>query len=69
MVHVENLTIPESVIAIGEGAFRSCESLASITIRESVTTIGEGAFDACPSLRLDDRRAFDDTLPMKRRKV
>ena len=44
------ITIPESVTAIGDGAFHGCSSLISITIPEGVTTIGVGAFADCSSL-------------------
>ena len=39
-----------SVTTIGEGAFASCTSLASIDIPNSVTTIGVAAFVSCTSL-------------------
>ena len=39
-----------SVTTIGQWAFSSCISLASIDIPNSVTTIGELAFDYCTSL-------------------
>lgn len=39
-----SITIPNSVITIGEGAFEVNTSLTSVTIGSSVTTIGEGAF-------------------------
>ena len=39
-----------SVTTIGERAFYSCKSLASIDIPNSVTTIGERAFYNCTSL-------------------
>ncbi len=44
------ITIPESVIVIGEWAFSDCNSLTSVTIPEGVTVIGEGAFEYCNSL-------------------
>lgn len=45
-----DVTIPEGVTSIGDGAFRCCESLKSVTIPDSVTSIGNGAFGWCKSL-------------------
>ena len=45
-----DVTIPNSVTTIGDGAFGYCESLMSVTIPDSVTTIGDGAFGYCHSL-------------------
>ncbi|HEX4121006.1 MAG TPA: leucine-rich repeat domain-containing protein [Verrucomicrobiae bacterium] len=45
-----NVTIPNSVTNIGEGAFGFCTSLANSTIPSSVTTIGDEAFYDCTSL-------------------
>ena len=44
------LTIPDSVTSIGNGAFAGCTSLTSVTIPDSVTSIGWGAFLFCISL-------------------
>ena len=45
-----NITIPSSVLTIGEGAFSGCNSLTSITIPNGVTSIGAFAFVYCISL-------------------
>ena len=44
--------IPNSVTAIGEGAFRGCDNLTSVTISNRVISIGEGAFYGCKSLSI-----------------
>ncbi|MCD7773605.1 MAG: leucine-rich repeat protein, partial [Ruminococcus sp.] len=45
-----SVTIPDSVITIGDRAFANCTSLTSVTISDSVITIGEYAFNNCNSL-------------------
>ena len=45
-----SVTIPSSVITIGNYAFESCFSLTSVTIPSSVTSIGDEAFYNCSSL-------------------
>ena len=45
-----SVTLPNSIIHIGNWAFYSCSSLTSINIPNSVTSIGDHAFDACKSL-------------------
>ena len=49
------LSIPDTldghaVTAIGDSAFRWCDSLTSVTIPDGVTTIGDYAFVSCCSL-------------------
>ncbi len=48
---LKSLTIPDSIVSIGEMAFSGCESLESIVIPDSVTSIGENAFMGCHSLK------------------
>ena len=45
-----SVTIPNSVTAIGFGAFTGCYGLVSVTIGNSVTSIGGMAFYWCTSL-------------------
>jgi hypothetical protein len=51
--HLENLTevtLPESLLIIGEDAFESCIHLETINIPEGVTEIAYGAFRDCVNL-------------------
>ena len=50
IVGCNNTIIPNSVTAIGDGAFYGCEGLTSVTIPNSVTSIGDGAFEVCSGL-------------------
>ena len=45
-----SITIPDSVISIGENAFCFCTSLTSIIIPDSVISIGVSAFSSCTLL-------------------
>lgn len=47
---ITSITIPNSVISIGEKAFYYCGELTSVKIGESVTEIGYGAFKDCWNL-------------------
>ena len=48
------LSIPDSVITIGNNAFRDCKYLTTVIFGNSLTTIGSDAFNACISLRSVD---------------
>ena len=45
-----DITYPESVISIGEGAFENCNSLLSYTIPNHVKSVGIYAFENCSRL-------------------
>lgn len=47
---LESITMPNSIISIGNFAFYVCSSLTSITIPDSVTNIGFEAFGVCSNL-------------------
>lgn len=47
---VRDVTIPNTITDIADGAFESCKRLVSINIPNSVTSIGEEAFHGCESL-------------------
>lgn len=47
---IKSITIPESVIVIGDRAFAGCTKLSSVTIPESVRNIGCHLFNRCSKL-------------------
>lgn len=49
--NLKNITLPESLTVIGEGAFRRATSLESITLPSKLETIGHLAFDCCSALQ------------------
>ena len=56
---ITDLTIPESVTAINDYAFKGCTGFRSVTIPSSVTKIGSYAFSECSGLT---RVTFNDGL-------
>ncbi len=53
------LSIPNSVVSIGESAFQNCIGLTSLTIPSAVTNIGNHAFGGCFGLSLINYNAID----------
>ena len=45
-----SVTIPNSVLSIGDKAFLNCSALISVIIQDSVASIGDYAFYNCPAL-------------------
>lgn len=48
---LNSISIPESIVSIGDNAFLGCSSLSSIDIPASVTKIGDWAFAYCTNLK------------------
>jgi len=49
-IYLNSVTLPDSLISIGEGAFRGCSCLSSLRLPNDLTFIGERAFFGCSSL-------------------
>ncbi len=49
-VYLQEVTLPEGLTKIGDGAFSSCEKLTDFTLPDSVTSIGSNAFHGCSAL-------------------
>ena len=48
--NVEKISLPNSIVNIGSGAFIGCKKIQNITIPDSVTSIESRAFSGCSSL-------------------
>ncbi len=48
---LKTVTLPASVVAIGDGAFAGCENLTTIVGGEAIEMIGDYAFSGCDMLR------------------
>lgn len=50
-INLEKVTLPKSIISIGDSAFSNCEKLIEINLPDSITYIGESAFHGCKKLK------------------
>lgn len=48
---LKSITFPESLVSIGNTAFRACKALEAVIIPENVTELGTGAFSGCTDLK------------------
>lgn len=48
---IENITIPNTIISIGESAFFSCEKLESVKLPNSISRIEASTFKFCNNLK------------------
>lgn len=48
---ITSVTIPASVVKIGDNAFKNCAKLTKITIPKNVTAIGKNVFSGCKKIK------------------
>ena len=58
---IESVTLPDSLVYIGEQAFSCCTNVASVSIPRGVEEIGDYAFIGC--VKLKDVTFMGDQLP------
>ncbi len=51
---LESVSLPESLVSVGERAFEGCSSLADASLPAGLTYIGASAFESCSSLASAD---------------
>ena len=49
--YIHDITIPEGVKYIGDGAFEGCTNLEKITLPSTLISLGKNAFKGCPRLK------------------
>lgn len=49
---MESISIPDTILSIGDYAFDYCENLTSVILNEGLLTIGAGAFEGCPLTKI-----------------
>lgn len=49
-VNILRITLPDSIIVIGESTFKGCQNLKAITLPKKLSLIGNSAFSGCSAL-------------------
>lgn len=60
--HLQNVSLPDDLVKIGDAAFYACIALALSQLPDSVKTIGANAFQRCAALQLSDLPAGLTTI-------
>ena len=60
--HLQNVSLPDDLVKIGDAAFYACIALALSQLPDSVKTIGASAFQRCTALQLSDLPAGLTTI-------
>lgn len=60
--HLQNVSLPDDLVKIGDAAFYTCIALALSQLPDSVKTIGANAFQRCAALQLSDLPAGLTTI-------
>jgi len=62
-VELERVSLPDTLVTIGNDAFYNCSSLTGITVPNSVTSIGANAFSGCIALISADLSCKATVIP------